>query len=182
MPEDFTSALAASGLGAALVANGRAPFTQEAADLAVAVSKRELISPSVIAFTHCCEHSFEISPSMPNVNGKPSSPWNFDVGPFQLNLQWTMRSIFQGEVKSEGLIFTEVFGSTFFETDGVTPCGFTGIPLANARMAARVLANRGRDEKTKAVKFTGPAHQEKRATLYDGLIPSFDKFFALYQS
>jgi hypothetical protein len=190
---EFDDAYQQSGLKAALAApsdlspQGRPDLTIAAADLAIAVAKLESISPALIAFTHMAEHSFEIAPSLPNVNGKPSSPWNFDVGPLQLSVQWIMRSVWQGDLSTRELPFASVFGSSFYEIDGITPCAFSGDPIANGRMAARRLfavkvagLSEPDAERVRAVKFTGPLHQEKRGLLFDALMSAFTKFFELY--
>jgi len=183
---DFNTSLQSSGLAAALLAAGRSAMTQEAADLAIQVTRFEPVTAALIAFTHCCEHGFEIAPSLPNTNGKPTSPWHWDIGPFQLNLGWALRGVFNGDFLSRGLLFNEAFGSTFYLPDGVTPCPFAGLPIANGRMAARRLLALhppigGDLDRVRAVKYTGPAHQEKRGMLWDELHESFEQFFNLYK-
>lgn len=193
---DFPSCLTLSGLDAALLANGRAPFTAEAADYALSISKLEPISLSVFALTHCCEHSFEVAPSLPNMNGltdgvvvkwdeanqKYVSP---DLGPMQLNYWWGMKSIFNRDFISDGLLFNSCFGTRIYGSDG-RPAPFNGDLIQHGRLAARrILAVKdesgfGSLVKAQAVKYTGPGHQEKRAALFDALMPAFAEFFAVY--
>lgn len=183
---DFLQSVESSGVNAALQAAGKALITPEAADLALEVAGVEPISPALLSFTHMCEHSFEIAPSLPNTNGHPESIWknektSWDIGPFQLNFGWTHRSICQGELSFKGLLWVDVFGRSFFEDDGVTPCGFSGKPVANATVAARKLLSHNGTERFGAVRYTGPDHQARRGELYDKLMPSFEQFFKLYK-
>lgn len=195
---DFATAYTQSGLEAALPVkselspNGRAPLTKEAVDLAIAISKVEPISPHLICFTHLCENSFQIIPAKPNTNGHPEAIWrdektSWDIGPFQINLGWALRMVFNSELHSGSLRFTECMGTKFFEDDGVTPAAFTGLPLANGRLAARRLvvprgwSGSGADrDRFYAVKYTGPLRQERRGGLWDLLHSNFENFFRLY--
>lgn len=163
-------------------------LTEQAADLHVQIAKLENIAVDLVSFTHLCENSFSIRPK-PNDNKRPTSPWDFDIGPFALNLGWTMRAVFQGDYSAKGLAFKDVFGD-FYEGDGITPNVFSGDALANGRLAARrLLSFRGNPSslgytsagKMLAVRYTGPGPaQEHRAVLYDALISLFQKFFELY--
>jgi hypothetical protein len=187
---DFKKALQESSLATDLTAAQRPVLTPEAADLAATVSLLERNVPSaVVAFTHLCEASFNLT-SRPNTNGKPACVWAWDIGPFQLNLSWTMRSIFNGDYSSHGLTFNDVFGSFGYEPDGVTPAPFSGSPVANGRLACRRLLSVHGDSASlgyesllemRAVRYTGPAHQERRRDLYRQLYPSFTRFFDLYK-
>jgi hypothetical protein len=76
---------------------------------------------------------------MVNLNRKgqplPTSWW--DVGPFQLNQHYTNAAIASGAVKNEGtnfLSYGDMYGPFIKENRP-----FTGSPLANGRMAGRVL-------------------------------------------
>ena len=183
----FDEAISASGINALLPQitelspQGRPLLTQEASDLAIAVAKLEHVSPHLVCFSHMCEASF-ILYSVPQTNGHPESYFLWDVGSFQISMRWSVRSSWLGEIKTSDLPWVEVFGTVFYESDGVTPAKFNGNPVTNGRLAARILKSKGTDDATRARLYTGPNHQEKRAALWDSLSPAFVKFFSLYQN
>lgn len=117
----------------------------------------------------------------PNSNGSDDDINKWDVGPFQLNIYWTLKAVEKGEVSFSGLNELNVFGYNFYQSDGVTPApNFSGSPLANARMGARRLHAIGGSDRNKAIKYTAPASQPARGQSYDGFAKRFKDFFTCY--
>lgn len=178
---NFQEAIQLNNLGDMIVAQFGLPgFTEEAAKLHRQIAEIESISPELLAVTHLCEYSLRLADLKPNVNHQPSSPWSFDVGPFQLNVGWTMRMVWERQINTYGLLWKEVFGG-FYEVDGVTPCAFNGNLLTHGRAAARrLLVTKGSD-KDRAISFTSPGlAQQHRAQNWDKYADLFRHFFANY--
>jgi len=98
-----------------------------------------------------------------------------------VNMYWTMAEAAKKEVSFEGLDYWDVFGSTFYDSDGKTPLNyFTGDPLANVRMAARRLQAKGGTDENKAVKYTKPSSQPARKTSWNRYSGIFRDFFQCY--
>src|SRR5688500_9359688 len=120
-------------------------FTQANADVVSVASLTEgstwKISPvtlmAMTAFTWMNESTWSLNPT-PNTNGKLQSPWHWDVGPFQLNVQWAHRMAWQQDFKTRDLNWKEVFGITFYGEDG-TPTPFNGDVVTHTRCAVRRL-------------------------------------------
>lgn len=193
---DFLQSVTDSGINAALLAAGKALITQEAADLAIEIFKAESVPAPTMAFTHCCEASFLLN-SKPNCNGHPEGIvcWDiatqklvsWDIGSYQLNFLWTHRSLAIGEYRMDGLTFSDIWGKTFYDRDGA-PADFSGVPLANGRLAARRLMavkagglSESEALKFRAVRFTGPSAQGRRGDLWDTLYGPLVAFFEKYQ-
>lgn len=175
---NFAEALALNNLGATIEEQyGEwGHFTEDAAALIVLVSRLEAIAPELLAVTWMNESTFGFHP-LPNVNHDPGCPFMFDVGPFQLNVGWTYRSVWVGEFSAKGIHYKEAFGTVFLQD-----APFDGNPQANARMAARkLLAIKGPDV-ARVVKYTGPGErQEHRLGDWRKYSPLFQEFFAAYK-
>ena len=172
-------------------------FTEENAKAIIKIADAEvgqgsrvasLSSMAMVAFTWANESSWAFNPT-PNVNGKPLSPWNWDVGPFQLNLQWTTRIVWQGDFVSKGLDWKSVWGQSFYEEDGTTPAAFNGDVVANGRCALRcMLADRRQPgplgfadrETAQIVLYTGPKAQPARLKNWAKYGDGFKNFFEAY--
>jgi hypothetical protein len=155
-------------------------FTKEAADLIKQVNSVEKISVELLAVTWMNESNFAIRPSQ-NDNGHPEDITKWDVGPFQINIYWTMAQVAKKEVSFEGLNEKNVFGYDFYRSDGKTPLNyFTGDPLSNGRMAARRLNAVGGTDENKAVKYTKPSSQPARKESWDKYAQAFRDFFKCY--
>lgn len=185
---NFEDALKTNGLGSIIEAQyGRwGEFTKDAADLIVKVSMAEDVPASLLSVTWMNESIFAFNPK-PNTNKQPTRPEAWDVGPFQLNVLWTYKSVWVREFRPDPLHFDAVFGKEFFiigPDDVRTPAPFTGDPLANARMAARKLFSIKGDWEAKAVKFTGgdEARQKHRSSDWKKYSPLFSEFFQKYTS
>lgn len=140
-------------------------YSEEHATLHRLISQLESIDPEIIAITHLCEYSLKTENIKPNTNHQTASIWNWDIGPFQLNLGWTVRCAWQGQIKTMGLEWSEVFGSSFYESDNVTPCSFNGQLLANGRAAARRLLSFHGTSEAQAVHYTGPGLPQEHRLL-----------------
>ncbi len=153
-------------------------FHQEAADLIVKVAQIEDIPPELLAVTWLNESTFDMRPP-PNTNRQPARPEAWDVGPLQLNILWTYKSVWIKEFRADGLHFKDVFGDINEDT---APGPFAGDPLANARMAARKLFSIRGTWQDKAVKYTGgnEARREHRAKDWNKYAPLFSGFFNTY--
>src|SRR5690349_7080382 len=97
------------------------------------------------------ESNFAFHPP-PNRNGHPENVDRWDVGPFQINVLWTLAQVAAKEVSFAGLNERNVFGYDFYRSDEKTPLAFTGDPLSNGRMGARRLNAIGGNDQNKAVK------------------------------
>lgn len=145
---------------------------------------------AMTAFTWVNESSWAFNPE-PNTNNKRWSPWNWDVGPFQLNVQWTMRMAWQGDFRSRDLPFKDVFGPTFYTTDGVTPIAFPGNVVSNGRCALRRMIFDNREpgkfgfpdrQTMQVVLYTGPKAQQQRQKNWNKYGQDFKHFFEVYTS
>lgn len=171
-------------------------FTEENAKTVVLIAKGEAIGhqsrlPSLMAmtaFTWCNESTWMLNPG-PNTNNKPQNPWNWDIGPFQLNVQWTMRMSWQQDFTSRDLPWKKVFGESFYLEDGTTPAPFNGDPIFNGRCALRrtLLDNRNPGafgfpdrETMQVVLYTGPKAQPSRLKSWNKYGEDFKKFFEAY--
>jgi YD repeat-containing protein len=155
-------------------------FTQAAANLLVDAHNAEGTSFSALAVTMMNEdNSFDLNPNpFVNVNRKgqalPSKYW--DVGPFQLNQVTINAAISAGKIKNEGKNFID-FGSMFGRTvkDGQP---FSGVPLANARIAARWLQVAGGNDRQRVINY---AQRAGRGPNYDRFATLFDAFLNCYK-
>lgn len=147
-----------------------------------------ITSMAMLAFTWANESTWALNPE-PNTNKHPSSPWNWDIGPFQLNLQWTMRMIWQKDFTTNGLTWKGVWGQTFFAVDGVSPVAFNGDVIENGRCALRRLLSDNRQpgrfgfpdkETMQLVLYTGPKAQPLRLKNWDKYGEDFKRFFEAY--
>jgi hypothetical protein len=80
-------------------------FNAEAADLVLDIVNAEKnISPELFAYTWMKENSdFSLRPQ-PNPNGHPEDIDQWDVGPFHINVHWTMAQVHAKEVSLKGLM------------------------------------------------------------------------------
>jgi hypothetical protein len=155
-------------------------FTQDAADLINQISGAEGTSRELLAVTWMNESGFELRPSQ-NDNGHPENVDKWDVGPFQINVHWTLAQVAKKEVSFGGLNERNVFGYDFYHSDGKTPLNyFTGDPLSNGRMGARRLNAIGGSDENKAIKYTKPSSQAARKTSYESYAGRFRDFFNCY--
>jgi YD repeat-containing protein len=174
------SQLATAHLGGKTDQDGRR-FTQEAADLLLNIHNAEGTSLALLSVTMMNENSGFKLDVKPNPNygekGNPSPPEWWDVGPFQINQHYTNAEISAGRVKNEGRDYLsnwEMYGAVVRENEP-----FTGVPLANGRMAARRLnASAGKTDRQKAISY---AAREGRGTSYDNFAPLFNRFFDCYK-
>lgn len=170
-------------------------FTQESADAiwqaatlenTVATRFKREILAAATAVTLMNESVFNLR-QQPNTNKNDANWWNFDIGPMQLNLGWTVRMTFQQEMNAFGLKFTEVFGQPPF----VANVPFTGVPIANLRMGARRLLARNIAPKDTALIFadtiemqvvcyTGEANRVHRQQDWRKYKEPFVEFFKRY--
>jgi hypothetical protein len=155
-------------------------FTQEAADLINKISGYEGTSRDLLAVTWMNESGFVTHPS-PQLNGNPPEDYmNWDVGPFQISIKWTLKQAAAKEVSFAGLNEKNVFGYNFYRSDGKTPADFTGDPLSNGRMGARILNSKGGSDENKAIKYTKPSSQADRKASYEKFAGRFLDFFNCY--
>lgn len=158
---------------------GATGFTKEAADLINQISDYEGTSRDLLAVTWMNESNFAFHPP-PNTNGHPENVDRWDVGPFQINVHWTLAQVAAKEVSFAGLNERNVFGYDFYRSDGKTPLAFTGDPLSNGRMGARRLNAIGGNDQNKAVKYTAPGAQPARKISYQRYAGRFRDFFNCY--
>jgi hypothetical protein len=158
---------------------GGTGFNQEAADLINNISGKEGTSGDLLAVTWMNESSFTTHPN-PMDNGHPENIMKWDVGPFQINIDWTLKTVAAKEVTFGGLNERNVFGYDFYRSDGKTPLAFTGDPLSNGRMGARRLNAIGGSDENKATKYTAPGAQPARKTSYETYAGRFRDFFKCY--
>lgn len=173
-------------------------FTEENAKIVVRIVEQESVGykfplgrlMSMLAFTWVNESSWHFAPE-PNTNSKPESIWNWDVGPFQLNVGWTHRMAWQQDFKTKDLPWKEVFGHTFYYQDGVTPIPFTGDVVTHGRCALRRLMHDQREpgpfgfpdrETLRVVLYTGPKAQPHRLRTWNTYGKHFEEFFEAYTS
>jgi hypothetical protein len=126
------------------------------------------------------ESGFDLHPSQ-NDNDHPENVDKWDVGPFQINVHWTLAQVAKKEVSFRKLNERNVFGYDFYHSDGTTPLNyFTGDPLSNGRMGARRLNAIGGSDENKAMKYTKPSSQAARKTSYETYAGRFRNFFDCY--
>lgn len=171
-------------------------FTEDNAKAVITIANGEAVGHqsrlaslmAMTAFTWMNESTWQFNPE-PNVNNKRWSPWNWDVGPFQLNVQWTMRMGWQQDFSTRDLPWKKVFGESFYLEDGVTPVAFNGEPIFNGRCALRrmLLDNRNpgpfgfADKETmQVVLYTGPKAQQARLKTWQKYGEDFKLFFEAY--
>lgn len=172
-------------------------FTEENAKAVVKIVDLEIgqgsrvariTTMAMLSFTWMNESTWSLNPE-PNVNEKHYSPWNWDIGPFQLNLQWTMRMIWQGDFSAKGLTWKGVWGEWFYDEDGIKPAAFNGDIIENGRCALRRLLSDRRqpgrfgfaDQETmRLVLYTGPKAQPSRLKAWNKYGEDFKKFFEAY--
>ncbi len=160
---------------------GATGFTKEAADLINQISSDEGTSRDLLAVTWMNESNFVSHPN-PNTNRHPEDIMKWDVGPFQINIYWTLKSVEKKEVSFGGLNERNVFGYNFYQgTDGKVPAAFTGDPLSNGRMGARRLNAIGGSDENKAIKYTAPGAQPARKISYGRYAGRFRDFFNCYR-
>jgi hypothetical protein len=157
---------------------GGTGFNQEAADLINNISG-EGTSRELLAVTWMNESSFVSYPN-PYTNGHPEDVTSWDVGPFQINVRWTLAQVAAKEVSFGGLNERNVFGYDFYRSDGKTPLAFTGDPHSNARMGARRLNAISGSDENKAIKYTAPGARPARKTSYETYAGRFRAFFKCY--
>lgn len=171
-------------------------FTKENADAIVKIALDEAVGwqmppetlMAMTAFTWMNESTWNFKPE-PNVNSKRWSVWHWDIGPFQLNLQWAMRMAWQQDFKTKDLNWKEVFGSSFYAEDGVTPVPFNGDVITHGRCALRRLLYDKREpgnfgfadrETMRIVLYTGPKAQPARLKTWNKYGEHFKEFFRAY--
>ena len=132
------------------------------------------------------ENAFVIRPG-PNTNGydgdyTTKGYLNWDVGPFALNIGYTLGAVSPKGVNFKGLTVEGVFGYTFYDPSGKTPTNtFDGVPLQNGQMAARRLNFAGSNDRQRAVNYAGRKNGPARGRSYDTWHKAFAKFFDCYK-
>lgn len=158
-------------------------FTEEAANLIQRIHDYEGTSLELLAVTFLNEGDKFNLRTGPNTNGVPEDVTRWDVGPFQINIYWTLKAIEKKEVSWNGLIPQNVWGYAFYHSDGKTPLNeFTGEPLSNGRMAARRLnTTQGKTAEDKAANYTKPSSRAHRRQSYQTYAPKFKAFFDCFR-
>jgi len=160
---------------------GGTGFTKEAADLINKISGDEGTSRDLLAVTWMNENHFVIRPG-PNTNGRPGNIQRWDVGPFHINIGYTLGAVAEGRVNFGGLTVEGVFGYSFYRSDGTTPTDtFDGVPRENGRMAARRLNSLGSNDRARAVNYAGQRNGPARGRSYDAFAGQFATFFGCYR-
>jgi hypothetical protein len=156
-------------------------FNEDAARLIQDIHKLEGTSRELLGVTWMNENSdFSLRP-MPNPNGHPEDIMRWDVGPFHINIYYTIQAIEKKEVSMQGLIIENVFGYNFYsDVAGTIPAAFTGVPLENGRMAARRLNAMGGNDEDRATNYTKPSSRPHRRKSYKTYAPRFKAFFECY--
>lgn len=171
-------------------------FTEENAKVIVDIVKADPVGyqsrfPTIMAmtaFTWMNESTWDFHP-MPNTNGKSESPWNWDIGPFQLNVQWTHRMAWQQDFRTKDLSWKDVFGKQFYLLDGITPAPFNGNIVTHGQCALRRLLHDQRQpeslgfadkETMQVVLYTGPKAQPHRLKSWVEYGENFKQFFEAY--
>ena len=114
----------------------------------------------------------------PNMNKVPNDIEAWDVGPFHINIGFTLDAVSRGRVDFNGLTVQGVFGYTFYHSDGKTPTQtFDGVPLENGRMAARRLKSFGDNDRDRAVGYAGRKNGPARGRSYDAYSGRYKTFF-----
>lgn len=172
-------------------------FTEENAKTVIKVVDSEISqgvkaarvqAMAVLAFTWLQESTWSFNP-LPNTNKKPESPWNWDIGPFQLNVHWTHRIAWQQDIKTKDLNWKDVFGKQFYLLDGITPAPFNGDVVTHGRCALRRLLHDQRQpgplgfadkETMQVVLYTGPKAQPHRLKSWTEYGEHIKEFFEAY--
>lgn len=197
---DFEACLKINNLGARLHDQyGRwGHFLDANAKAVIEIVSRETVNSNIpptrlsamLAFTWGEESTWSFNPE-PNTNGKPESPWHWDVGPFQLNVGWTYRIGWQQDFKTKDLPWKEVFGESFYEPAGILPIKFNGDAVTHGKCALRRLLHDQREpgplgfadrETLRVVLFTGPKAQPHRLRTWNTYGKHFEEFFEAYTS
>lgn len=144
-------------------------WTKDAADLVLKVTGGgNPLQSSMLSVTWANESAWNLYP-YPQVNcpckevwphdkdicnGNLFNPWGWDSGGLQLNLAWTMRMAWQGEIKTHDTFWVKVFGTTFYEPEEVEtvwhgatikarrPARFNGEPFDHLTVGMRRLLGR----------------------------------------
>jgi hypothetical protein len=154
-------------------------FTKEAADLINQINGYEGTSRELLAVTWMNESGFVSHPD-PFLNDHPEDINEWDVGPFQLSIKWTLRGAKKKELSFGGLNEKNVFGYNFYHSDGKTPAQFSGDPLSNGRMGARHLNSPGGSDLNKAMKYTKASSRSARQASFQKFAGAFRNFFNCY--
>jgi hypothetical protein len=91
---------------------------------------------------------------------------------FHTNIYWTNAEFEKGNLSLQSIKWDEAMGKDPFNPDA----DFNGIPLANARVAARRLKIFG-NGKDAAMKYAPAYGRKYRGELYDKAAPGFKKLF-----
>ena len=133
------------------------------------------------------ENAFQLNPK-PNYNGytgdyTTGGYMHWDVGPFALNIGYTLAAVANGSVKfGNGVDKYGVFGYTFYDPSGKTPTNtFDGVPLQNGQVAARRLNALGSNDRERAVNYAGQKNGPARGRSYDAWHQTFANFFKCYK-
>lgn len=200
-------------------------FTKEAADMVVRVTGGQPQQSSMLAVTWANESAWTLYP-YPQVNcpckevwphnkdicnANIFNPWAWDCGSLQMNLMWSMRMAWQGEIQTHDTFWVRVFGKTFYEPDEVEtvwhgatikarrPARFNGEPYDHLVVGMRRLMSRkwkqGSDgvkvddefvlfedpAEMRVVSYTGPGAQPHRLRSWRKYGKLFEEFFAVYK-
>jgi hypothetical protein len=175
----FDESLAIGGLGQMIEDQyGKyGHFTEDSAQTVLHVIKLEpVVTPAVLMFTWMNEATFDLRPA-PQINHNPQHLYGFDIGPMQMNMGLTYKSIWVGEYSQKGLNYWDVFGLDFEEGKP-----FDGDPIANMRMGARKLAAIHGDDARKVTMYAGPDHRQRRAENWSKYGQLLAGFYASYQN
>jgi hypothetical protein len=171
---------------------GGTGFTQDAANLINQISGSQGTSRDLLAVTWMNENHFNPTPG-PNTNGHNGDALSgdyshWDVGPFHINIGYTLAAISAGTAKWPQIrngVFADkygVFGYTFYDSSGKTPTNtFDGVPLQNGLMAAQRLNGLGSNDRDRAVNYAGQKNGPARGRSYDTWHNAFANFFKCYR-
>jgi hypothetical protein len=155
-------------------------FTEGAANLVQDINDLEGTARELLAVTWKNENSFRMRPG-PNTKAGAANWMLWDVGPFHINIDWTLRGLKKKEISFAGLVRENVFGYSFYRSDGKTPVSeFDGSPLENGQMAARRLNAFGGSDEDKAAAYApeyGRAHRRREFRKYAQRFRDFYKCF-----
>jgi hypothetical protein len=155
-------------------------FNEEAANLIQNISDLEGTSTELLSVTMKNEGGFDLRKG-PRTNFHPEDITHWDVGPFQINIGWIMKMVDAKEISDRGLIKQNMFGYTFYNTDGKTPTTtFDGVPLENGRMAARHLNSHGGSDENKAVRYAPDYAKSGRRRDFRKYASRFRTFYKCY--
>jgi RHS repeat-associated protein len=161
-------------------------LNKDAADLINQINAAEGTSKDLLAVTWMNENHFGMRPG-PNTNKhngdyKTGDYLKWDVGPFHINIGYTLGAVQDKSVNFGGLTVQGVFGYTFYDPSGTTPTNtFDGVPLENGRMAARRLNASGSTDRQRAVNYAGKKNGPARGRSYDAWHKAFETFFNCYK-